>query len=147
MSDRTVAHDGVRSAVEAYVAAVSAADPNAVRAAFHTDAHMWGYLGQQFVSAPIEAFCEVVAAEADNREWTLAYTSTIRSVEVSGDVAVAVLDEYGYQGYDFTNHFSLVRQDGVWRIASKTFFRRDPDRPTTPDAAHPATVISDDSPR
>lgn len=127
MSDRTAAHDGVRSAVEAYVAAVSAGDPEAVRAAFRPDAHMWGYLGPQFVSAPIEAFCDVVAADTDPHTWTPDYAYTIRSVEVSGEVAVAVLDESGYQGHDFTNHFSLVREDGVWRIAGKTFFRRDPD--------------------
>ncbi|MVO90531.1 DUF4440 domain-containing protein [Streptomyces sp. p1417] len=125
MSDRTDPQDGVRAAVEAYVAAVSAADPEAVRAAFRADAYMWGYLGDQLVSAPIEAFCEVVAADTDADAWVPAYTYTVRSVEVSGDVAVAVLDERGYQGHDFTNHFSLVREDGEWRIAGKTFFRRD----------------------
>ncbi|MEW2071619.1 nuclear transport factor 2 family protein [Streptomyces sp. NPDC007346] len=127
MTQQTADHEGVRSAVEAYVAAVRAADPEAVRAAFRPDAYMWGYLGPQLVSAPIEAFCEVVAADADPGAWTPAYTYAIRSVEVSGDVAVAVLDESGYQGHDFTDHFSLVREDGVWRIAGKTFFRRDPD--------------------
>ncbi|WP_340556134.1 nuclear transport factor 2 family protein [Streptomyces sp. GSL17-111] len=122
-----VAHEGVRSAVEAYVTAVSAADPAAVRAAFRPDAHMWGYLGPEFVSAPIEAFCEVVAADTDTARWVPSYRYTIRSVEVSGDVAVAVLEEFGYQGHDFTNHFSLVRADGTWRIAGKTFFRHDGD--------------------
>ncbi|MFF8593952.1 nuclear transport factor 2 family protein [Streptomyces sp. NPDC015220] len=121
------AHDGVRSAVRAYVSAVCAGDPEAVRAAFRPDAHMWGYLGRQLVSAPIEAFCQVVAAETGERAWTRTYTFVIRSIEVSGEVAVAVLDERGYQGEDFTNHFSLVREDGVWRIAGKTFFRRDAD--------------------
>ncbi|GAA4689736.1 nuclear transport factor 2 family protein [Streptomyces youssoufiensis] len=127
MSQRKTAHDDVRAAVEAYVSAVSAADPKAVRAAFRADAHMWGYLGEQFVSAPIEAFSEVVAADEDAPRWSRDYTYSIRAVEVSGDVAVAVLDEYGYQGHDFTNHFSLVRQDGTWLIASKTFYRRDPE--------------------
>ncbi|MFE6774945.1 nuclear transport factor 2 family protein [Streptomyces sp. NPDC057702] len=127
MSERKATHDAVRAAVEAYVTAVSAADPKAVRAAFGPDAHMWGYLGPEFVSAPIEAFCEVVAADTDAHTWSRDYSYAIRAVEVSGDVAVAVLDEYGYQGHDFTNHFSLVRRDGAWSIASKTFFRRDGD--------------------
>ncbi|MYU26426.1 nuclear transport factor 2 family protein [Streptomyces sp. SID8352] len=126
MTEHTPDHDGVRAAVEAYVTAVSAGDAGAVRAAFRPDAHMWGYLGTELVSAPIGAFCEVVAADTPG-EWTPGYSYTVRSVEVSGEVAVAVLDERGYQGHDFTNHFSLVREDGVWRLAGKTFFRRDPE--------------------
>ncbi|MFF8811287.1 nuclear transport factor 2 family protein [Streptomyces pactum] len=125
MNDRTDAHDAVRAAVEAYVAAVRAADPEAVRAAFRPDARMWGYLGEELVSAPIEAFCEVVAADSGADRWARGYTYTIRSVEVNGPVAVAVLDESGYQGHDFTDHFSLVREDGEWRIATKTFVRHD----------------------
>ncbi|MDI3387828.1 nuclear transport factor 2 family protein [Streptomyces sp. B-S-A8] len=125
MSDRAQAQDGVRKAVEAYAAAVSAGDPQAVREAFRPDAYMWGYLGRQLVAAPIETFCEVVADDPGVDEWARAYTYTIHSVEVSGEVAVAVLEESGYQGHDFTNHFSLVRADGVWKIAGKTFFRRD----------------------
>ncbi|MCG7526318.1 nuclear transport factor 2 family protein [Streptomyces sp. OfavH-34-F] len=126
MSIRTEAHDAVEAAVRAYVAAVSAADPAAVREVFRPDAYMWGHLGADLVSAPIEAFCEVVAADTDPAAWTPGYTCAIRSVEVSGEVAVAVLEESGYQGHDFTNHFSLVRADGRWRIAGKTFFRHDP---------------------
>ncbi|MFH8220994.1 nuclear transport factor 2 family protein [Streptomyces sp. NPDC018057] len=123
MTDPTTAHDGVRAAVEAYVSAVCAGDPEAVREAFRPEAYMWGYLGPELVSAPIGAFCQVVAAGSGERAWTRTYTYDIRSIEVSGEVAVAVLDERGYQGEDFTNHFSLVREDGQWRIASKTFFR------------------------
>ncbi|MFF0970327.1 nuclear transport factor 2 family protein [Streptomyces sp. NPDC003703] len=123
MTDSTTAHDGVRAAVEAYVSAVCAGDPQAVREAFRPEAYMWGYLGRELVSAPIGAFCQVVAADSGERAWTRTYTYDIRSIEVSGEVAVAVLDERGYQGEDFTDHFSLVREDGQWRIASKTFFR------------------------
>ncbi|MFF9349319.1 nuclear transport factor 2 family protein [Streptomyces sp. NPDC014734] len=127
MSDPGDGHEAVRTVVEAYVSAVRAGDPEAVRAVFRPDAHMWGHLGAQLVSAPIGAFCQVVAAESGERAWTRTYTFTIRAIEVSGEVAVAVLDERGYQGADFTNHFSLVRESGVWLIASKTFFRRDAD--------------------
>ncbi|MFB6894448.1 SgcJ/EcaC family oxidoreductase [Kitasatospora sp. NPDC056327] len=111
----------VRAVVQAYVDAVTAGDSAAVRAVFRPDAHMWGYLGERFVSAPIDAFCEVVAADTGERPWTGRYSSTIRSVEVTGEVAVAVLEEHGYQDADFTNHFSLVRADGHWLIAAKTF--------------------------
>lgn len=114
-------HDGVHAAVRSYVRAVTAGDGDAVRAVFHPDARMWGYLGERFVSAPIEAFCEVVAAESGERHWSARYSWVIRSIEVNGEVAVAVLEEYGYQGADFVNHFSLVRTDGRWLIAGKTF--------------------------
>lgn len=114
--------EDVRKVIEKYVQGVAKPDVELVRSAFASDAHMWGYLGGAYVSAPIEGFLDVVAKTPDTSGWVGGYTHVIRSVEVTGDVAVAVLEESGYLGGDFTNYFSLVRENGGWAIASKTFF-------------------------
>ncbi len=114
---------GVRTAVETYVRGVSANDAGVVSAAFRPDAFMWGYLGGEApVAMPVEDFLKVVAGAPDPRTWITGYSHRIRSVEVTGDVAVAVLEESGYLGADFTNYFSLVRAGGEWKIAGKTFY-------------------------
>lgn len=114
----------VQAAVEKYVSGVIANDVGLVSSAFRVDAVMWGFLGgDSVVTLPISTFLDVVAGAPDPSGWAADYTHKIHSIEITGDVAVAVLEETGYLGgADFTNYFSLVREDGRWQIAGKTFF-------------------------
>lgn len=114
--------DDVHAVIENYVRGVTKPDVDLVRSTFLPDAHMWGYLDGLHVSAPVDGFLEVVAKTPDPAGWVSDYSHVIRSVEVTGDVAVAVLEESGCVGGDFTNYFSLMRENGTWAIASKTFF-------------------------
>jgi hypothetical protein len=125
-------NEDVRAVVEDYVAGVTKPDADLIRSVFRSDAHMWGYLGGTFVTVPIDEFLAVVAKTPDPAGWVSAYTHEIRGVEVTGDVAVAVLEERGYLGGDFTNYFSLVRESGAWAIASKTFFLTGGEAPPAP---------------
>jgi Putative lumazine-binding len=119
----------VREVVENYVSGVTKPDIELLRSAFRSDAHMWGYLGPTPVTIPIEVFFDIVAKAPDPAGWVSGYASIIRSIEVTGDVAVAVLEETGYLGGNFTNYFSLMRENGTWAIASKTFFLTGGDAP------------------
>lgn len=56
---------------------------------------------------------EAAPADTGERAWTRTYTSAIRPIEVTGEVATVVLEETGYQGQDFTNHFSLAKVNGT----------------------------------
>jgi hypothetical protein len=114
--------ESVRDAIEKYVAGVTKPDVDLVRSAFRADAHMWGYLGETLISIPIAGFFDIVANTPDPAGWVDGYSHDIHSIEVTGEVAVAVLTERGYLGGDFTNYFSLVRENGAWAIAGKTFF-------------------------
>lgn len=118
-----MSHADVQAAVERYVLGVTTADPEVVASAFRPDAHMWGYLGGQLVSAPIGAFLDVVATAPDPAGWIDGYRRRIRDIEVTGRVGRAVLEERGYLGADFTNYFTAVHEEGSgWLLASKTFF-------------------------
>ncbi len=118
----------VRAVVERYVDGCRRGDAETVRSAFRPDARMWGWLGPDLVAAPIEEFLAVVAGPEppEAAGWEERYRSEIHSISVTGEVAVAVLEESGFLGADFTNHFSLVREDGAWLIASKTFTTKGP---------------------
>lgn len=113
----------VRAVVERYVDGCRRADADTVQSAFRPDARMWGWLGPDLVAAPMEEFFAVVAGPKppEAAGWEAGYASEIHSISVTGDIAVAVLEETGFLGADFTNHFSLVREDGEWLIATKSF--------------------------
>ncbi|RGE24337.1 nuclear transport factor 2 family protein [Leucobacter sp. wl10] len=112
-------NEAVRAAVQKYVDGCAAADPDLVRDAFDEHAVMWGFLGPDYVTMSGADFASdvVAAAQPAGPE----YTCDIHGIEVTGDVARAVLDERGFLGADFRNLFGLVRRDGVWRITSKVF--------------------------
>jgi hypothetical protein len=133
--------EDVREVVENYVSGVTKPDVELVRSAFRHDAHMCGYLGDTFVTTPIEGFLDVVASTPDPAGWVGGYSHVIPSVGVTGDVAVAVLKETGYLGGNFTNYFSLVRENGTWAIASKTFFLTGGAAPPVPAGPRPGSRL------
>lgn len=114
--------DQVRAAVELYVEGVSTNNPELVKRAFSEDAMMWGYLGDKYETLPAGVFADQVVATAPAPD--PAYGYEIHGIEVTGDIATAILDERAYLGADFRNHFGLVRIEGVWLIASKVFTTR-----------------------
>lgn len=122
----------VKEVVENYVTGVTEPDVDLLRSVFRPDAHMWGYLGDTFVNTPIAGFFEIVAGAPDPVGWVSGYSYVIPSVNVTGDVAVAVLEETGYLGGNFTNYFSLVRENGTWAIASKAFYLTGGEAPPAP---------------
>lgn len=113
------AHAQVREAVELYVQGVSTNDPEMVKRAFSDDAVMWGYLGTDYVTQSATSFADNVVATAPAPD--PAYSTTIHSIEVLGNIASAKLDEQAYLGANFRNNFGLVKIDGTWRITSKVF--------------------------
>ncbi|QNE35404.1 nuclear transport factor 2 family protein [Leifsonia shinshuensis] len=113
--------EDVTAVVAAYVRAVSTADVPLLQSTFRDDARMWGYLGDQFVSAPIQEFFGVVDATSADLDWVSGYVTRISVVRIAGRTATAVLEEAGYAGSSFVNLFTLVHEDEGWRIATKTF--------------------------
>lgn len=118
-SDASTDRSAVEAAALAYVDGCAAADSDAVADAFSPDAVMWGHLAGDYVTMTGAAFAANVIAGADPAGPE--YTHTVHSIEVTGDVATAILDEKQFLGLDFRNHFGLVRRDGRWRINSKIF--------------------------
>lgn len=111
----------VESVIEDYVKGVSTGDTELLARTFRDDARMWGYLGPDLLSEPIAEFFKVVEDSRKDMSWTEGFRHSIRSVEVNGRIAHGVLEEQGYLGADFVNHFTLVNDGERWRIATKTF--------------------------
>ncbi|MFV0432360.1 MAG: nuclear transport factor 2 family protein [Leucobacter sp.] len=114
-----MSEQAVRDAVQKYVDGCKAADADVVRDAFDENAVMWGYLGPDYATMSGADFADNVVATAEPAGTE--YASEIHSITVTGDIAHAVLDERGFLGADFRNHFGLISRDGVWRITSKVF--------------------------
>jgi hypothetical protein len=119
VADSTPDHDEIRRVLDLYVAGANG-DVGKLEEAFHVDATMTGHIGAALDTfTPIADFIAMVG-----RNPGLAgarYSAEIRSIDVTGDVGVAVLAETDYFGCDFVDYFTLARIDGRWQIIAKTY--------------------------
>jgi hypothetical protein len=116
MSDE---HDA-RAVIEEYVAACSVRSVERLKAIFHPDALMSGYLMDQSLVGTPQPFYDALAhapADPPGRR----YDAEITQVDVAGRIASVTLRERGFLGLDFIDYFHLVNVDGRWKIVSKTF--------------------------
>lgn len=109
----------VERAVLKYAEGCGTADEAAVIEAFSPDAVMWGRLAGDYVSMTGREFAASVIADAQPAGPE--YSHRVHTIDVTGDIATAILDEEQFLGLDFRNHFGLVRREGQWRICSKVF--------------------------
>lgn len=107
----------VRAVIENYVKATRSGDTQLLASLFHEKAQMFGRIGDRDVASPIAAYVDHASASAAGE----AYEARIRSIEVVGATAVAVLEERSYQGQNFVDYFSLVQVAGAWKVVTKLF--------------------------
>jgi len=88
-----------------------------MRAAFHEDATIFGYVGEDLFAGPIEL---LFSWNNENGPAT-DLTYEIHSVDIEGTVATARLEIENWHGHRFTDLFTLLKFNGEWKIISKVF--------------------------
>jgi hypothetical protein len=86
----------VRLAVEKYITGVKARDARIVQDAFQENGMMWGYLGNKYTEMTAADFAAHVVATAPEPDPN--YSAKVHSVQVTGEIATAILDERHYLG-------------------------------------------------
>ncbi|MGX5830213.1 nuclear transport factor 2 family protein [Mesorhizobium sp. 43Arga] len=112
----------VVAVIEGYVLAVSTADADGLRAAFHPSASVIGNYQGSVEWLSVDAYVlEVVGAGLppnNNPNWTLT------SIDITDDAASAKIeDEFGTM--KFTNYLSFLKIEGAWKIVSKLYKLQD----------------------
>jgi 3-hydroxyisobutyrate dehydrogenase len=104
--------------LRAYVAGHATGDPAHHRRAFLTGAHIEGLRDERFVSWTVDEYCALFQGEpAPDEEQR---RRRIDHVEVTDTVGTARMTLWHGQS-TFTDVFLLVKVDGEWRIANKTY--------------------------
>lgn len=112
-------HAEISSLVDLYVDGANG-DVAKLETAFHPGATMTGCIGPMCDEfTPISDFIAMVGRNpglAGSR-----YSARVRSIDVTGDAGIAILEETDYFGCDFVDYFTVARIDGRWRIIAKTY--------------------------
>tara|TARA_B100000959_G_scaffold205413_1_gene215318 strand:- start:432 stop:809 length:378 start_codon:yes stop_codon:yes gene_type:complete len=108
------------SAIELYIQGVAAGDAEALNAAFHSDARVFGALGDQRIDIPIHDMIGMISAQPGDVDGQ--FSASIRKIDEFNDIAIAVVDEENFWGsVSFTDVFSLAKIDDNWLIVNKSF--------------------------
>lgn len=94
-------------------------NPEFIRQAFYKDARIMSYRDGKFTNLSVEEFASRFTGKPADDE--AKRKRSIESLEISGTAAVAkiILD---YPTIKFTDHMTLLKIDGNWKIVNKAFF-------------------------
>ena len=117
----TTDYDDVIQAAQAYIDGYRAGDITGIEKAFHEDAIMWGYTGDELLQGPavpvFASFFKALGASPNTRSrldiLAIAPTAAVVRVDMENDVL----------GASFHDFLSLLKIDGQWKIISKIFQR------------------------
>jgi hypothetical protein len=112
---------GVRAAIGHYLQGHATGDPSHMRKAFLPTAHIEGIREGKFSSWTLEEYCSRFAGKPAADEATR--KRTIDAVDVIGTAAMARATLI-HGPTTFTDYFVLLKVDGEWRIANKTYTAR-----------------------
>jgi hypothetical protein len=108
------AESGIREAIDYYAEGMAAAKVEILKKAFHRQAILCGYLGDEMIAAPIEGLYDWVSSNPAPEVFNL----SILAVEVTGRVAAAKVRETDSHG-DVIDYFHFLKDGDRWWIVSK----------------------------
>jgi hypothetical protein len=117
----TTEYDAVVQAAQAYIDGYRAGDILGIERAFHQEAVMWGYSGDELLQGPavpaFASFFKALGASPNTRSrldiLAIAPTAAVVRVDMEDDVV----------GASFNDYLSLLKIGGQWKIISKVFQR------------------------
>ena len=118
MGSRTDEADAVIALTSDYVTAMLDADEVAIRRIFDPRASVIGHDDGEFQFANLDVFASGLA---DAKTGDQPFDYRIEGLTLVGDTAVVTVGNYCYGSW-YTDHLSMLRVDGAWRIVAKTYY-------------------------
>ena len=118
--------DAILQVVDHYVQGSFRGDRALLESAFAADAKMHGIMGGRYVTMSAAAFIDGICQSPSMADSGVDFRVETEVAGVYGDIAAAVVHEHNFGGTtDFVDMFQLVKNEGAWRIVSKTFCTAD----------------------
>ncbi|MBG79752.1 MAG: hypothetical protein CMJ39_03455 [Phycisphaerae bacterium] len=114
-------HDQIKACVDRYYESLCGSDADGVRAVFHENARITGYLPDGLHEMTVDEFAGFVAAQQPSPDESGAERMLeMLSCEVAGATAGVRIRE-SYLGMIFLDTFGMLKVDGEWVIYNKLF--------------------------
>ena len=110
-------YDVITNVVQHYIDGAKSGKGADMRPAFHDDATVFGYVGDDLFAGPIQ---KLFAWNDDNGPAT-DLRARIASIDLIDTVATVRLELDNWTGHRFTDLFTLLKIEGKWKIINKVF--------------------------
>lgn len=110
--------DAITNTVLTYVNGGKSGRGDDMKPAFHPDATIVGYIGDDLFAGPIQKLFDW----NDRNGPATDLQARIANIDIMGTIATARLELDNWTGHKFTDMFTLLKTDGEWKIISKIFY-------------------------
>ena len=110
-------YETIARVLQHYINGAKSGKGDEMKPAFHKDATIFGYVGENLFAGPIKNLFSWNDANGPASE----LQARIVSIDLVGTVATVRLELENWTGYRFTDLFTLLKVDGEWKIMNKVF--------------------------
>jgi len=118
MATSTTAVTEYDAIVQHYVDGGKSGRGDTMKAAFHPEATIFGYVGADLFAGPIQQLFDWNDRNGPATE----LQARLGSVDIAGTIATVRLELDNWTGHRFTDMFTLLKIAGEWKIISKVFY-------------------------
>jgi len=117
ITTNTSDNEMIEKTVQFYIDGAKSGKGNDMKPAFHTDATIFGYAGDDLFAGPIQRLFDW---NDDNGPAT-ELEARIANIDIEGTIATVRLELDNWIGHKYTDLFTLLKVDGTWKIMNKVF--------------------------
>ena len=110
-------YDAIARTVQIYIEAGKSGRGADMKAAFHPEATIFGYVGPDLFAGPIQQLFDW----NDKNGPATDLQGRITSIDLIETIATVRLELENWSGHRFTDLFTLLKVDGEWKIMNKVF--------------------------
>ncbi len=110
-------YDVIIDVVQHYINGAKSGRGDDMKPAFHEDATIFGYAGDDLFAGPIQR----LFAWNDENGPATGLQARIASIDLIGTIATVRLELDNWTGHRYTDLFTLLKVDGEWKIMNKVF--------------------------
>ncbi len=110
-------YDAIARVVQHYINGAKSGKGDDMKTAFHEDATIFGYVGNDLFAGPIQQ----LFSWNDQNGPATGLQARIASIDLIDTVATVRLELENWTGHRFTDLFTLLKVDGEWKIMNKVF--------------------------
>lgn len=111
-------YDAIANTVQRYVDGGKSGRSAEMKAAFHPDATIFGYIGADLFGGPIQKLFDW----NDQNGPATKLQARLGGIDIMDTIATVRLELDNWTGHRFTDMFTLLKVDSEWKIISKVFY-------------------------
>ena len=107
----------IEKTIQHYIDGAISGKGDEMKPAFHKDATIFGYVGDDLFAGPIQGLFDW----NDSNGPAVNLKARITHIDIAGTVASVRLELDDWTGYRFTDFHNLLKVDGKWQVMNKIF--------------------------